>query len=546
MKVIQLIDVPVPMRDGVPLSTDIRHPAGAGPFPTVILRTPYNNQGFALDDPYLTSGYAVVKQDCRGRFDSSGIFQPFREDADGADTLAWVRAQPWCDGHIGLIGNSYCATTQLAAAWTRPEGLKAILPVVMGRDLFLDLIYFNGVFNLSLAFAWGAAMAGRSVQGLETTDLETVFKHLPLTTMDELAGFNLPYLREWLDHPLYDDYWKQASVERHYADFDVPALHAGGWYDFYAEGVVRNFCGLRAQGGPHARKAQKLIMGPWLHGLGERNIGPIDFGESAAVQLDPLYLRWMNRWVRGRDNGIDHEPPVRIFVMGANVWRNEAEWPLARAVETHYFLASEGSANTSMGDGALRTGVGVGATHDEYVYNPANPVPTVGGNSYATPCGPTDHSVIEGRADVLVYSGAPLDQSLEVTGFVRAILYASSDAPDTDFVMRLCDVYPDGRSIVLCDGIVRARFREGLEREVFMSKGIIYEFQVSLGVTSNVFLPGHRIRLEVTSSCFPRFARNLNTGEPASTGTKMRLARQMIWHSPAHPSHLILPVIPAF
>jgi putative CocE/NonD family hydrolase len=544
MNVSQSIDVPVPMRDGVRLSTDIRRPSGPGPFPTLVYRTPYNNQGFAIDDPYLAAGYAVVKQDCRGRFDSEGVFDPFREEADGADTLAWVRAQPWCDGRLGLIGTSYCATTQLNAGWTRPPGLRAMTPIVMGCDLFKDLIYFNGVFNLSLAFAWGAAVAGRTVQGLETTDLQTVFRHLPLNTLDEAAGFRLPYLQEWLAHPLYDNYWSAVSVEQHYAEFDVPALHAGGWYDFYAEGVFRNFCGMRSQGGPQARKAQKLVMGPWVHGLGGRAIGSMDFGEAASVQMEPTYKRWIDRWVRDENNGIDREPPVRIFIMGANVWRDEWEWPLARTVETPCFLASDGAANTLTGNGRLQIGPHRGAAGDTFVYDPRDPVPTMGGNGYAVPSGPTDHTAIEERPDVLVYTGALLEQPLEVTGFVRAVLYASSDAPDTDFVMRLCDVYPDGRSIVLCDGIVRARFREGLDREVFMTPGTVYEIQVPLGVTANVFLPGHRVRLEVTSSCFPRFARNLNTGEPSATGTRMQIARQTIWHTETQPSRLILPVIP--
>jgi putative CocE/NonD family hydrolase len=230
--------------------------------------------------------------------------------------------------------------------------------------------------------------------------------------------------------------------------------------------------------------------------------------------------------------------------MGANVWRDENEWPLARAIETSFFLGSDGSANSLAGNGRLQSAGEKGAARDEFIYNPADPVPTGGGNCYAASSGPTDHSAIEKRPDILIYTGAPLAHPLEVTGFVQAVLYASSDAPDTDFVMRLCDVYPDGRSIILCDGIVRARFREGFDREVFMTSGAVYEFHVPMGVTSVVFLPGHRVRLEVTSSCFPRFARNLNTGEPAATGTRMQLARQVIWHTAAQPSRLILPVIP--
>lgn len=533
------------MRDGVNLSADIRLPADGRAFPTILLRTPYNNTGFSAAEAALVGkGYAVVKQDCRGRFDSEGRFDPLREDADGYDTIAWLRAQPWCDGRIGMVGGSYGGLTQLTAAWTRPPGLLAIVPAVMGRDLFKDLVYHNGVFGLAIAVEWGLGVAGRSGQLNDTTDWEKVFRHLPLITMDEAAGYRLDCLREWLSHPTYDDYWAKASVEQYYADLDLPALHAGGWYDFYADGVVRNFGGIRSKGGPNARPNQKLIMGPWGHGLGVRTVGQLDFGEQAVVGMDGLYERWLDRWVKGEPNGIDQEPPVRIFMMGENAWRDEPEWPLARATEKTLFLASGGAANSLHGNGALQYEPASGAETDRYVYNPDHPVPTLGGSAYRPVNGPVDHAPIERRDDVLVYSTEALKKPVEVTGFVRMILFASSDAPDTDFVARLCDVYPDERSMILCDGIVRARFREGLDREDPMKPGTVYQFAIDLAVTSNVFLPGHRIRLEITSSCFPRFDRNLNTGEPIATATRWQLTRQTVYHSRAYPSGLILPVIP--
>jgi hypothetical protein len=389
-------------------------------------------------------------------------------------------------------------------------------------------------------------VAGRSGQSNATTDWDRVFRHLPLQTLDEAAGYHLPYWREWLAHPVYDDAWAAMSVERHYGDFDVPGLHSGGWYDFYAEGVVRNFAGIQSSGGPGARGRQRLIMGPWGHGSGTRSLAGMDFGEQAVVDVNTLNARWLARWVKGESNGADREPPVRIFVMGANVWRDEQEWPLARAVETRLYLASGGAANSLHGNGELLDRVPAsGADADSYIYNPDHPVPTMGGGAYRPVTGPTDHAPIERRDDVLVYTAAPLAEPLEATGYISARLFAASDAPDTDFVARLCDVHPDGRSIVVCDGIVRARFREGLDREVFLEPGRTYEFEIPMGVTSQVFLPGHRIRLEITSSCFPRFSRNLNTGEPVATGTRMKLARQTIRHSAAWPSCLILPVIPA-
>jgi len=541
---IQFIDVPVPMRDGVNLSTDVRVPDTGGPFPAVVLRTPYGNSGCGpFESRMLESGYAVVRQDCRGRFDSEGRFDPLIEDTDGYDTLAWVKVQPWCDGRLGMTGGSYCGLTQLAAAWTQPPGLLAMAPSVMGRDLFKDLLYHNGVFGLAIAVGWGLGVAGRSGQCNSTTDWDQVFRHLPLMTMDEAAGYDLPYLREWLSHPVYDEYWKGASVEQHYADFDVPGVHAGGWYDMYGDGLVRNFCGIQTRGGLNARGRQKLIMGPWAHGLGVRTVGQIDFGPDAVVSMETVHARWLDRWVKGEQNGIDTEAPVRIFVMGVNRWRDEQEWPLARAVETSLFLGGD-SANSLFGNGILSDQVPRGAETDAFVYNPDNPVPTLGGSAYRPVAGATDHSPIERRDDVLVYSTDRLKEPMEVTGFVKMTLFASSDAVDTDFVARLCDVYPDGRSIVLCDGILSGRFREGLDRTVAMKPGAVYEFLIEMGVTSNVFLPGHRVRLEVTSSCFPRFARNLNTGEPAATATRWQSARQTIHHSRACPSRLLLPVIP--
>lgn len=542
----QQIDVPVPMRDGVTLSADIRCPDRGGAFPVVLTRTPYGNSGLSgLESGLLGGGYAVVKQDCRGRFDSGGRFNPLHEDTDGADTLAWIRAQPWCNGRLGMLGGSYNAYTQYSAAWTQPPGLCALTTAVMGDDPFKELVYYNGVFNLSLAIGWGSAVSGRTGQGNDTTDWTTVFRHLPLLTMDEAAGYRLDYFREWLSHPLYDDYWAAASVERHQALFDLPVLHAGGWYDIYAAGVIRNFCGIRSHGGPLARAHQKLLVGPWAHGLNTRVTGQVDFGDQAIIPLDSLYRRWLDRWVRGDNNGIDREAPIRLFIMGENVWRDEEEWPLARAQEWVLHLDSGGAANSLFGDGVLRPDGATGAERDAFLYDPMNPVPAVGGNSLlGSPSGPTDHSPVERRDDVLVYTGPVLTEAVEVTGEVRLLLYVASDAVDTDFVARLCDVYPDGRSMVLCDGITRTRFREGLDRECFMTPGTVCELAIDVGVTANLFLPGHRLRLEVTSSCFPRFARNLNTGEPAATSTRWQVAHQAVCHSRRWPSRLCLPVIP--
>lgn len=541
----QHIDVSVVMRDGVRLSADVRLPEAEGPFPALVWRTPYSNADASQHLRYVAAGYALVTQDCRGRYDSDGRFNPFHEAEDGSDTIAWVAQQPWCDGRIGMVGGSYCGTTQLTAAWLRPAGLRAITPRVMGHDLFCDTLYGNGVLNLDIAAGWGLAMTGRAGQNTGTLDWPRLLRHLPVGAIDTASGFVPPWFGQWLSHPTRDAFWKGVSVEAHWGDYDLPILHMGGWYDMYGDGMLRNFSGIAKARGPNARVHQRIVIGPWGHGLNTRTLGVYDFGPNALTDLDGLERRWLDRWVRDEMNGVENEPPVRIFVMGTNVWRDEWEWPLARATQRVMHLASGGRANSLHGDGVLVDDAGElgGAEHDGYAYNPENPVPVMGGCVFSALAGPQDHAPIERRDDVLVYTGPVLREPLEVTGHVRARVFISSDAPDTDFVARLCDVLPDGRSIGLCDGIVRTRFREGLEREVMMEPGRVYELTIEMGATSNVFLPGHRVRLELTSSCFPRFARNLNTGEATATGTRVAVAQQRVYHSAARPSRLILPVV---
>jgi uncharacterized protein len=536
----QQIDIPVPMRDGVTLSTDLRLPSGTGPFPAILWRTPYNNTDPGLLTRYVEQGYALVTQDCRGRFDSAGTFSTFDEASDGHDTLAWIAAQPWSNGKVGMVGGSYGACTQFNAAWTNPPSLKAITPKVMGRDLFFDTLYVNGVFSLQLAASWGLTMAGRANQNLSSIDWDSLLSKLPLTSLPADAGYHIPFYDHWLAHPTYDKFWRAHSVEQHYDDISVPAFHFNGWYDLYAEGMLRNFTALAQK---HGQNKQKIIIGPWAHSLNTRITGQIDFGPQAIVNLDELETRWLARWVKDEDNGIDREPPVRLFTMGANTWRNESTWPPANAQPQAFFLSSSGRANSLFGDGALTAAPASPCPSDSYTYDPARPVPVLGGNTFGSASGPTDHAPIERRDDVLIYTSPVLTEPLEATGYIQAVLFVSTDAPDTDFVARLCDVYPDGRSIILCDTITRLSFREGFSTPVPAVPGQVYQLTLSLGVTSNVFLPGHKIRLQVTSSCFPRFARNLNTGENFASGAHFRPAHQIVHHSAQHPSRLILPVI---
>jgi hypothetical protein len=379
------------------------------------------------------------------------------------------------------------------------------------------------------------------------------FRRLPLTDQPALEGF-ASYYFDWLNHPAEDDYWRQWKIEDHYRDMALPSFNVGGWYDIFLGGTIRNFEGMRAQSTtPESQRGQKLLIGPWFHGtpwLGNP-VGQVDFGlgsMGAAFDFDALQLRWFDYWLKGIDNGILDEPPVRIFVMGTNVWRDEHEWPLARTQYTNYFFHSDGRANSRKGAGTLTPATPGGEPPDSYVYNPRDPVPTRGGGLCCSPSftqgGAFDQRCIEERADVLVYTSPPLEHDLEVTGPVRVTLWASSSAPDTDWTAKLVDVAPDGFARNLTDGIIRARYRESLASPRLLQPGEIYEYTIDLWATSNVFKAGHRIRVDVASSNFPRFDRNPNTGKALGEDAELESALQRVYHDADHPSHITLPVIP--
>jgi uncharacterized protein len=545
----RLIDAGVPMRDGVRLSMDVYLPPGDEPVPAVLVRTPYNNSDVYYTDQarfFTQHGYAFAVQDCRGRFDSEGTFRPwFSEPDDGFDTQEWVGTQPWCDGRVGTIGSSYDGATQWLAAPLANSHLRAMVPAVVPSDYWAQDHYVGGAFAHGLNLSWAVRNAARSRRELTPLEITDLWWHLPLATGDAAAGTDIPWYREWLDHPAYDDFWRAISTREHFATVDVPALNVCGWYDAYAGAALEHFAGVRANGAsPATRAAQRLIMGPWHHLIGERVVGQVDFGPDAVAEILKLELRFLDRWLRDADNGIDAEPPLRIFVMGKNGWRFENEWPLARTEWTPLYLENRGALRPDPPGAGTRSD----GDADSFFYDPANPVMTAGGNhSLVHPSiavGPHDQRSVEARADVLVYTGPVLQAPLEVTGPVSAVLFVSSSAPDTDFTARLVDVHPDGRAINLCEGVLRARYRESIERAVLMEPGTVYELTIDLGPTSNVFLPGHRVRLDISSSNFPRIDRNLNTGGPIGFEMQWRIAENTVHHTAAHPSRLILPVIP--
>lgn len=555
--------VPVPMRDGVTLYADVYRPAAPGRYPVLVSRTPYSTERYpsAYEAAVFFSrrGYVYVYQDVRGRHESEGKWEPFRNDLDdGYDTIEWAAKQPWSNGKVGMEGGSYLGHVQWRAAMTSPPHLVAIFPRVASTSPYHDWVTLNGGWRLSFNFGWGAVrQESRIMQntgphtmegGPESISYDTVLWSLPLVNMQELVGRNAQFYRDWIRHPDYDDYWKKLNAEEVFDEIGIPVHTMGGWFDIFSQGTLRGYEGMSHRGKTEtARRKSRLLIGPWGHGASQKT-GEIDFGAHAMVDTEAVELRWFDFWLKGIGNGLDAEPPVTLFVMGKNAWRQENEYPLARAQNRKMYFHSGGSANSDRGDGRLSWNPPpANSKPDRYRYDPDHPVPSLGGNNCCgtpTPAGPHDQRSIERRNDVLVYTSDFLAEEVEVTGPVKVVLYASSDAPDTDFVAKLVDVFPDGRAINVAEGILRARYRESLSRPAPLEPGRIYEMAIDLVGTSNVFLKGHRIRVDITSSHFPQFDRNPNTGEPFGTTSNRRVASQTIHHSGDHLSHIVLPVIP--
>ena len=548
-------DVKIPMRDGIQLSANIFLPKAEGKFPVILVRSPYGKgdekQGEGLF--YAAHGYVFVIQDCRGRGASQGQWEPFaNETADGQDTQKWILNQPWCDGSIGTAGGSYVGFTQWMSAPNAGEYLKAMFCVVPLVDTYGDAAYVDGAFSLALMMGWGSLVSFRpgdeiTILGWGNKDWLRAYRTLPLCTWDRAIDRKVQYLRDWVAHPHFDDYWARRGVRNRWQDITVPIFTVGGWYDIFAKSVFDHVNAVRATSrSQYAQGYQHLLMGPWAHGISQNGkVGDLDFGKNSVINLRDMQTKWFDHWLRGEDTGTDQWPPFRIFVMGRNQWRNEQHWPLKRTRYTQYFFHSKGAANALKGDGKLSTIKPGNEPFDSFMYDPNDPVPTLGGcNLIGCPAGPRDQTKAENRNDVLVFTSDELKTDLEVTGPVKVILYATSLACDTDWTAKLVDVHPDGRPFNLCDGIIRACYRESPRNPMLIQPGKIYCYEIDLWVTSNVFLPGHRIRVEISSSNFPRFDRNPNTGEPFGTGTKLIKATQTIYHEVEHPSHILLPVIP--
>ncbi len=569
-------DVPMKTRDGITLRADVYRPDDGRKYPAILSRTPYNkvwsgNNDFLTPVDAAFAGYVFVLQDTRGMWSSEGQFasewnyhtgQPL-EGADGYDAVEWVAAEPWCDGRVGMAGNSYLGHVQWQTALAQPPSLKAIAPAIISSGPGQESRP-GGVFEFEMIVSWFCMMAtgtvdrlekeGRNVSRMRAMVLQAmnnndeVLEYLPFRNVPH---FDFDGLRESFSEsvmkPALEQLTSEADLYWDFSRVQVPCFHAGGWYDMYCGSLFTSFNMMRNKGGSQAaQEGQHVFCGPWVHGsnllpvTGALNFGPSAGGLAASAQA--RQLAFFDRYVKGQDVEI---PAVRYFVMGLNQWRDTDAWPLRQTIWQRYFLSSRGRANTAAGDGLLTPDAPGSQPADRYYYDPLDPVPTVGGRSLGgklTP-GPFDQSRVEKRQDVLCYTTAPLEADLEVTGPIKVHLSAATSVRDTDFVAKLIDVYPDGAAYNVVEGVLRARFRHGLLNPSPVTPGEVQLYVIDLASVSIVFRKGHQMRLDITSSNFPRFDRNMNTGNLFGEDAEGVIAEQTVFHDTVHASYVKLPVI---
>jgi putative CocE/NonD family hydrolase len=566
-------NVDVPMRDGIKLKADLYRPDADGKFPVILVRTPYKKEMNELEGKfYARRGYIYAVEDCRGRFSSPGTWNPFFNDPDdGYDTIEWLAVQPWSTGKVGMVGASYLGWVQWWAARERPPHLAVMIPNVSPPDPYFNIPYEYGAFFLLGAIWWAdvvekeatADLSGKALGEIMEKDYTGMLRHLPVIDLDEIVlGQQNKYWREWIQHPDNDAYWGKISFLDHLKDLDIPVYHQSGWWDGDGIGSKLNYLKMASYGHPD----QKLVLGPWGHTAAATRRGPYnnDYGPNAIVNLSRSYLRWLDRWLKGIENGIDNEPLVSLFVMNTDKWLRGNTYPLEGTVFTKFYLSSGGGANTSAGDGRLSADLpGAGsAEFDTYVYDPGDPTPDVtvydsGDEEEGESSGEESveqaiadrlayHAkVASERPDMLVYETEPMAGDLTFAGPVSGVLYASSSARDTDWFMRLSEVDAEGNVRSLVRGIIRARYRDSFSEPELLNPGEIYEYHIDMWQTGVTIPAGSRLRVEVSSCSFPMFSRNLNTGGHSETGTEYVAAEQKIYHTQAYPSHVLLPVIPS-
>jgi hypothetical protein len=559
--------VGVPMRDGVKLSTDIYLPQGEGKFPVILVRTPYKKEMAELQARYYARrGYAFAVQDCRGRFGSPGIWEPFiNEPKDGYDTIEWLAQQPWSTGKVGMIGGSYVGWVQWWAAGQRPPHLVTIIPNVAPPDPFYNIPYEHGVFFILGAIWWAdilesnatADLSGVAIGKIGEKKYLKLLRPLPVIELDKaVLGKENPYWRKWIQHPTNDAYWEQANFLDRLKNVRIPVFHQSGWFDGDGIGSKLNYLRMKESGHPN----QKLVLGPWGHtDTAMRRIGDRDFGPQAIIDLQRDYLRWFDYWLKGIDNGIAKEPLVKIFAMGSNKWLEGNVYPLPNTRFEKWYLAGGGQANTSKGDGRLTPETPPpNAPPDKYLYDPGDPTPhpefyeeteeeekKVRTSEEKKKQREGFHEqVTQARRDILVYVTEPFKEPFTFAGPVSAALYASSSARDTDWFMSLMEVDKEGKIFPLVAGRLRARFHRSTKKPELLKPSRVYEYKLDLWQTGITIPAGHRLRVEVASASFPLFSRNLNTGGHNETETKYVAAKQTVYHNQKYPSHVLLPVIP--
>jgi len=559
MKVTVERNVPVKMRDGVVLRADVYRPDRGGPYPVLVMRTPYSKGGGHPFDRFVKAGYIVVTQDARGRYKSDGQWESFlrfktHDAVDGYDTVEWAAKLPGSTGKVGTFGASYNAFLQWRLAPLRPPSLVAMAALSIPAH-YTDLEGPGTIRPGRRLNWWLTSMTPdlRRRSGRSGTPSRAAARKLWFAGESDKWLHFLPWLKlpreafedetaavhHWLKNPHTDPWRLDTDVK----EITVPNLDMIGWYDHCNGNMVLDRAIMTKAKTEIARTGSRTIIGPWAHvGRGNRRYGNIDFGPNAKIDSVAVQIRWFDYWLKGRQNGIDKTAPYRIFVMGDNQWRDEQQWPLNRTRNKTFYLTSSGHANTPSGDGALVAKKPDTPLQDRYVYDPREPVPSLHGRALFTI--PTDQRPLTARTDILVYQTGPLTERIEVTGNPTVELYAASSAPDTDFFVRLIDVAPSGLARDVSLGMVRARYRNGLKRPSLIKPGEVVKYTIRMNPTSNAFLPGHRLRLDITSSDFPNYDRNHNTAADQNNDAVLKKARQTIHHGGKYATRIVLPWVP--
>ena len=531
--------VRIPMRDGVRITGDIYYPASSPPFQTIVFRTPYGR-----DDPqyrknarfFASNGFAFLNSDVRGRGDSDGEFIPYFNDGpDGKGIIDWVTSQSWSNGRMGTFGGSYSARIQWLTALELPKSLKAMISRVSPSDPFVESP--TGVSD-PMHISWRYLVSGRTVKSVDDIDWMSVYRTLPLKDMPKALGMGFDDWEEGMLHQTFDSYWDAISYQKKFASIDVPVMHISGWYDDEQIGTFINYTGMRYSSAiSKSRENQSIIIGPWGHNVNSSSkLGDLDFGPDAIIDLDTIQLNWFKKWLI--DENINVGKRAKVFIMGENKWVDFDDWPPSGTTASELFISSRGRANSRFGDGTLvwsKDGINDG--YDSYQYNPSDPTPFVTEATSAQIGGPDDYSSVHRRDDILLYKSPPLEKDITFLGAVRANIFMETDVPDTDIMAMLLDIWPNGKSQRLCDGMTRARYRNGMDKVEFLEKGKIYEMIVDLWNTGHKFSQGHRIGFSIYSAAFPKYSRNLNTGSDLATDTIMKVANTKIIHTREHPSH---------